>query len=203
MSLSAPSLPSCVSTAATPTREWAQSVLLHYKSLSNATFADLAAHLHLSEVWTTSAVYQQQQMTRDEAQSLVAFLRVPDALAAAVVHVLVQPVVKVSCGLQALWYTAPAAPAHCSSWPLCVLQGHLPSAAIPTDPCECAVHQHDWRHRCLSRRTRVRTDPSVCRRSRRYRLYEIVQVYGSSFHALMLELRTRARSMDEASRGPC
>ena len=115
-----------MTTSAMPSREWTQSVLLHYKALSHSTFAALAAHLSLSEVWTTSAVFGQQQLSREEAQALCAFLKVPDRLAALVVHVLTQPAVK----------------------------GHLGSGGIPTDPCE-------------------------------YRLYEILQVYGNSFQALV------------------
>jgi cyanate lyase len=126
MSLPELALPTVVSETAFPTRQWTQSVLLHYKALSHATFAALAAHLHLSEVWTTSAVYGQQQLTKEEAVSVCHFLRVPERLAAVVIHVLTQPVVK----------------------------GHLGSGGIPTDPCE-------------------------------YRLYEILQCYGSSFQALV------------------
>jgi cyanate lyase len=125
MSLPQPALPSPVTPLALPTRDWAQSVLLHYKSLASITFTDLAHHLHLSEVYTTSMIYQQHQMTNDEAKALCTLLKVPLELVSTLLVVLTQPVVK-----------------------------GMPSKAIPTDPCI-------------------------------YRLYEILQVYGSSFHALV------------------
>ena len=85
-------LPSPVTLTALPTREWAQSVLLHHKALLGCTFADIAGCLSLSEVWTTSAVYQQQQMSKGDTDKLLHFLKVPLEQAAILSYLLQQPV---------------------------------------------------------------------------------------------------------------
>ena len=85
-------LPSPVSLTPLPTREWAQAVLLHHKALAGCTFADLARALGAGEVWTTSAVFQQQQLKAEDADRLLAFLDVPPELAVPLSYILQQPV---------------------------------------------------------------------------------------------------------------
>ena len=109
-----------------PKRAWATDMLLYHKRLANVTFAQVAARVGLSEVYATSAVYGQQQLSKEEAQGVCSACQLPEELVPPALHLLTQP----------------------------VLKGHLGSGGIPTDPCE-------------------------------YRLYEILQVYGSTFHALV------------------
>ena len=85
-------IPSPVTLTGLPTREWAQSVLLYYKSLVGCTYGDIAASVGLSEVWTTSAICQQQQLNNDEAARLLSFLKVPMEHAAILSYILQQPV---------------------------------------------------------------------------------------------------------------
>ena len=84
--------PSPVTLTALPSRAWAQSILLHYKPLADLTFAAIATHLGLGEVWVTSAIFQQQLMSADEADKLVSFLKLPQDLATTVWYLLQQPV---------------------------------------------------------------------------------------------------------------
>ena len=85
-------LPSPVSLTPLPTREWAQAILLHHKTLAGCTFADLARCVGAGEVWLTSAVLQQQQLSAEDADKLLASLDVPPELAVPLSYILQQPV---------------------------------------------------------------------------------------------------------------